>query len=103
MSCCCCSSLPVAQERSFPGPCSISSGACHSFPLYWHPVLPACGLLQQHGFNAVLMLAELALSRIPASFFLSGPLALWLSAFAAWSTLFFVRTGRRVLCCSALP
>ncbi len=54
---------------------------------------PAC-LPQQHGFNAVLMLGELALSRIPTSFYLSGFMALWCSAFSAWSTVFFWRTGR---------
>lgn len=55
---------------------------------------PFC--LQQHGFNAVLMLVELALSRIPVNFYMSGYMALWLSVFAAWSTLFYWRTGRCV-------
>ena len=41
-----------------------------------------------------MMLGELALSRLPANFYMSGYMALWLSAFAAWSTLFFARTGR---------
>ena len=44
----------------------------------------------------MLMLGELVLSRVPAFFYMSGYMALWLSAFAAWSTLFFVRTGRWV-------
>lgn len=49
---------------------------------------------QQHGFNAVMMLGELMLNRIPAIFALSGVMALWLLAYGAWSTVFFWKTGR---------
>jgi hypothetical protein len=52
--------------------------------------------LQQHGFNAVMMLLELALSRIPAIFWASGYMALWLSMFAVWSTVYYAVTGRWV-------
>ncbi|GAB4820864.1 hypothetical protein N2152v2_007910 [Parachlorella kessleri] len=61
---------------------------------YWVAVMYSFTSYNQHGFNAVMMLGELALSRLPANFYMSGYMALWLSAFAAWSTLFFARTGR---------
>ncbi len=54
-----------------------------------HAVVP-----QQHGFNAVMMLLELALSRVPANFFMSGYMALWISVFNAWSTIYYATTGR---------
>ncbi len=61
--------------------------------IWYHPALLG---LQQHGFNAVMLLLELVLSRTPVSLVMSGYMALWLSAFSVWSTFFFWRTGRWV-------
>ena len=98
-----CSALcrPLAQPRCRRAAAQLHARdvrlapALHCAPIHPRPRAPPACPPQQHGFNAAMVLGELALNRAPPCFTLgSGLLALWNSLFGVWSTLFFIRTGR---------
>lgn len=63
---------------------------------FWEANLFCFESYNQHGFNAVMMLGELVLNRVPVTLYESGWLALWSSLFGVWSAAFYHRTGRAI-------
>eukprot|EP00887_Chlorella_sp_A99_P008142 scaffold12.g8142.t1 len=61
---------------------------------HWNRIFFGFESLNQHGFNAAMMLGELALGRLPMSLAASGWLALWASVYGVWSTAYLAATGR---------
>jgi hypothetical protein len=63
--------------------------------LKWQQLMFSFQSYMQHGGNAVMVLGDLALNKIPLMFTWGQAwVALWVSAFGVWSLAFFVFTGR---------
>jgi hypothetical protein len=78
--CCCCCAHTCCPLPTSPAPpvhtcCRLTCG-CHPFAC--HSCCACCAgyacCVQQHGFNAVMMLGELLLNRIPGGGLVHGPL-----------------------------
>lgn len=61
---------------------------------FWRHRMYCFESYNQHAVNAVMMLGELLLNRIPVTFYSSGWLALWSSIYGVWSGVFYARNGR---------
>lgn len=63
--------------------------------LKWQQLMFSFQSYMQHGGNAVMILGDLVLNKIPVMFTWGQAwVALWISAFGVWSLAFFVITGR---------
>lgn len=65
---------PAAAYTQMHTAGSFGIAACSPIPSF---PLHCCHAIQMHGINAVMLLGELLLNRLPVNFFQSGWLALW--------------------------
>ncbi|KAH7623901.1 hypothetical protein Ndes2526B_g01147 [Nannochloris sp. 'desiccata'] len=76
----------IPALMSFPDPEQV---------LKWQQLMFCFQSYMQHGGNAVMILGDLVLNKIPLMFTWGQAwVALWVSAFGVWSVAFFVITGR---------